>query len=77
MKNGFSSYTHKAGFKNWHHAEVMHKLMTGLGYDKYTVAGGDWGAMITTSMALLYPDHVRAIHLTNVRTTPNRLKLEG
>lgn len=63
---GFSSYTHKAGFKHWHHAEVMHLLMKGLGYDKYVVAGGDWGAMITGSMALMYPEHVQAIHLTNV-----------
>ncbi|KAJ4424711.1 hypothetical protein N0V82_000639 [Gnomoniopsis sp. IMI 355080] len=67
---GFSSYTHKPGFKNWHHAEIMHQLMIGLRYDKYVVAGGDWGAMITGSMALKYPESVQAIYLTNVFVQP-------
>lgn len=63
---GFSSYPTKNGFKNWHSAELMHKLMTGLGYDRYIVAGGDWGAMIGTSCAQLYTQAVVALHLTNV-----------
>ena len=63
---GFSSYTEKAGFKHWHSADLMHRLMQGLGYKKYFVVGGDWGAMIASSMARLYPDSIQAIHLTNV-----------
>lgn len=63
---GFSSYTTKAGLKNWHHGMIMHRLMTGLGYEKYVVVGSDWGAMIAGSMAKLYPETVQAIYITNV-----------
>jgi len=69
---GFSSYTEKDGFKNWDSARLMHQLMEGLGYEEYVVAGGDWGAMIATSMARLYPENIKAIHLTNVGTTRNQ-----
>ncbi|KAL1606681.1 hypothetical protein SLS60_004088 [Paraconiothyrium brasiliense] len=63
---GFSSYTTKQGFKNWHAAELLHRLMTGLGYEQYVVAGGDWGAMIASSMVRLHTENIRAVHLTNV-----------
>lgn len=63
---GFSSYATQNGFKNWHSAELMHRLMGALGYQQYVVAGGDWGAMIVSSMARLHPDNVKAMHLTNV-----------
>jgi pimeloyl-ACP methyl ester carboxylesterase len=63
---GFSSYTTRKGFKNWHSAELLHRLMTGLGYGRYVVAGGDWGAMIASSMARLHPETIKAVHLTNV-----------
>lgn len=66
---GFSSYTNKAGFKNWHHAEIMHQLMTGLGYDRYVVAESDWVAMITGSIHS-FEAHVQAIYLTNVSNAP-------
>ncbi|KAI9747947.1 MAG: hypothetical protein M1835_001929 [Candelina submexicana] len=60
---GFSSYTEKPGFKKEQHAEVMHKVMTKLGYSSYVVQGGDWGSWITRCIAQLYPSHVKAIHL--------------
>lgn len=37
-----------------------------LGYRRYLTHGGDWGAFITRSMAMQYPQHVRAQHLTFV-----------
>ena len=43
---GFSSYTTKPGFKFFHHADVMQKLMVRLGYDKFAVQGGDWGQVV-------------------------------
>lgn len=67
---GFTSYAKKEGFKNWHSAELMHRLMTGLGYPEYTLSAGDWGAMIATSMARLHPKSVLALHLTNVSLSP-------
>ncbi|GME44624.1 hypothetical protein PV05_09224 [Neofusicoccum parvum] len=70
---GFSSYTNKAGFKFFHHADVMHKLMTKLGYQKYAVQGGDWGSIIARSMALRYPDSVKAIHMNMLIMQPPEL----
>ncbi|KAK7183743.1 hypothetical protein DPSP01_004375 [Paraphaeosphaeria sporulosa] len=67
---GFSSYATKQGFKNWHSAELLHRLMIGLGYERYVVAGGDWGAMIASSMVRLYPEFIQALHLTNVFVKP-------
>ncbi|KAF2447060.1 alpha/beta-hydrolase [Karstenula rhodostoma CBS 690.94] len=67
---GFSSYSTKPGFKNWHSAQLLHRLMIGLGYEQYVVAGGDWGAMIASSMVRLYPEHIQAVHLTNVFVKP-------
>lgn len=66
---GFSSYTDKAGFKHAQHAEVMHKVMTKLGYKQYVVQGGDWGAFIVRYMATMYPDNVKAMH-TNMASLP-------
>ncbi|KAJ4356291.1 uncharacterized protein N0V89_004322 [Didymosphaeria variabile] len=67
---GFSSHTTKQGFKNWHSAELLHRLMTGLGYEQYVVAGGDWGAMIASSMVRLHPENIQSVHLTNVFVKP-------
>ena len=63
---GFSSYTDKKSFKHTQHAEVMHKLMLRLGYDKYAVQGGDWGSFMVRSMAVTYPEHVKAMHCNMV-----------
>lgn len=35
---------------------IFKNLMTRLGFEKYYVQGGDWGAVITSSMAALYPE---------------------
>ncbi|KAL3425026.1 epoxide hydrolase [Phlyctema vagabunda] len=37
--------------------------MLQLGYDEYVTQGGDWGSIITRSMDILYPDHVKASHI--------------
>lgn len=48
-------------------AELFHKLMADvLGYSTYFAAGGDMGSMITKSLAVQYPQSIRAIHLTDV-----------
>lgn len=39
------------------------ELMARLGYTRYGAQGGDWGAMVTTEVARLDPDHVAGIHL--------------
>jgi pimeloyl-ACP methyl ester carboxylesterase len=66
---GFSAYPKKAGFKYFHHAELMHKVMSKLGYEQYAVQGGDWGAIIVRCMALKYPGSIKAVH-TNMVVPP-------
>ncbi|WP_057940315.1 epoxide hydrolase family protein [Algoriphagus resistens] len=48
-------------------AALFQKLMIEtLGYSTYFAAGGDMGTLITKSLAVQFPNQVRAIHLTDV-----------
>ncbi|AXY78513.1 epoxide hydrolase [Paraflavitalea soli] len=48
-------------------AKIMDKLMTEvLGYQTFVAAGGDMGTGIIKSMAVQFPQAVKAIHLTDV-----------
>ncbi len=48
-------------------ADLWVKLMTEvLGYETFAAAGGDYGTLITKSLALNHADSVIAIHLTDV-----------
>ena len=46
---------------------VMHKV---LGYQKYVLQGGDFGSFITRSMAIQFPNRVRAQHLNMFPVNP-------
>ena len=46
------------------------QLMARLGYDRYGAQGGDWGAMVTTSLAQTDAEHVAGIHLNMVIAGP-------
>lgn len=50
-------------------AEQLHALVTGLGYERYAVSGGDWGAGIADHLATAHPEVVAALHLTDVPFT--------
>lgn len=52
-------------------AARMHGLMNELGYQRYGVQGGDWGAIIATSLALQHPDAVDGLHITFVHPVPS------
>lgn len=61
---GFSEQTALNSDKT---AILFNKLMTEvLGYSSYFAAGGDMGTLITKSLAVQFPDKVKAIHLTDV-----------
>lgn len=48
-------------------AELWSKLMQEtLGYDRFFAAGGDVGSGVSKTLAIRFPDQVRAIHLTDV-----------
>jgi microsomal epoxide hydrolase len=44
-------------------ATRLHLLMRELGYERYGVQGGDWGAVIGTALALQQPNAVVGLHL--------------
>ncbi len=50
--------------KEWGH------LMARLGYNQYLAQGGDWGAIVTTHVALNDPEHCKGIHLNMVVAPP-------
>ena len=44
--------------------------MARLGYNQYLAQGGDWGAIVTTHVALNDPEHCKGIHLNMVVAPP-------
>ena len=51
-------------------ARLWHALMRSLGYDRYGAQGGDFGASVTTYMALDDPAPLLGIHLHQIDDTP-------
>ena len=51
-------------------ARRWHRLMQGLGYERYGAQGGDFGASVTTHMALEEPDRLVGIHLHQIDDRP-------
>lgn len=56
-------------------AEAFAELMTRLGYARFGAQGGDWGAFVTSVLALRYPERMTGIHLNllAVRRDPKTL----
>jgi pimeloyl-ACP methyl ester carboxylesterase len=63
---GFSDAPSSAGMSNERIAALCAELMTVLGYDRFAVQGGDWGAGIATWLAVRFPSRVIAIHLNYI-----------
>jgi len=63
---GFSDAPSSAGMSNERIAGLFAELMTGLGYDRFAVQGGDWGAGIATWLAVRFPSRVVALHLNYI-----------
>lgn len=51
-------------------ARMWHELMLGLGYERYGAGGGDFGAGVSTHMALENPASVIGLHLTTMELWP-------
>ncbi|XP_023946627.2 juvenile hormone epoxide hydrolase-like [Bicyclus anynana] len=65
---GFSSAAVRPGLGADKMAVVFRNLMQRLGFKKYYVQGGDWGAIITKDMATFFPEEVLGYH-TNMPAT--------
>lgn len=61
---GFSEPARAPGMHPDRIAERLHLLMQTLGYRRYGVQGGDWGAIIGTALARRHPEAVVGLHLT-------------
>ena len=66
----FSGPTHERGWDPRRTARAWAALMARLGYDRYVAQGGDWGAFVTTQLALADPDHVAGIHVNMLAPNP-------
>jgi pimeloyl-ACP methyl ester carboxylesterase len=63
---GFSDRPTAAGCSNRRIAGLWLALMRGLGYERFGAQGGDWGAGISTWLALEHPEHVVGLHLNYI-----------
>ena len=60
---GFSDKPTSPGWDIQRIAQAWDELMGQLGYERYGAQGGDWGAMVTTSIGQQFPERVAGIHL--------------
>jgi pimeloyl-ACP methyl ester carboxylesterase len=63
---GFSQRPSAPGVDALRVADRFAQLMERLGLATYTVHGGDWGANIGELLALRHPEHVTALHITDL-----------
>jgi len=66
---GFSDRPVRGNYRDV--AGLMHALMRGLGYARYGVGGGDFGAGIATVMALDHPASTLGLHVSNLELSPH------
>lgn len=60
---GFSDAPRAPGWHPGVIAEQLHRLMRTLGYERYGVVGGDWGAIIGARLARAHPEAVCGLYL--------------
>jgi pimeloyl-ACP methyl ester carboxylesterase len=60
---GFSDAPASPGISPRAVAPMWVKLMQGLGYSRFGLQGGDWGAIVSTALAMQHPDVVSGFHL--------------
>lgn len=65
---GFSQGAVRPGLGAAQMAVIFKNLMQRLGFDKFYTQGGDWGSLITSNMAALYPEKVLGLHLNMCST---------
>ena len=63
---GFSQKITEPGCNLWFIAELWSKLVRELGYEKVIAQGGDFGAGISTALALKHPEQLLGLHLNYI-----------
>lgn len=59
---GFSEAAAIAGMNPTEMSIIFRNLMINLGYKQFLVQGGDWGSLIGSNMAALFPENVIGFH---------------
>jgi len=67
---GFSERPARTGVTTRYTATIWHRLMRGLGYERYGAQGGDFGAAVSTFMALDDPAPMIGLYLSNLDNAP-------
>lgn len=67
---GFSEAAKRPGMDLEQITKIEAELMARLGYARYGAQGGDWGAMVSTLLGVVDPDHCIGIHLNMVWAGP-------
>ena len=67
---GFSGPTRQAGFDVDRCADAIAEVMRQLGYERYIVQGGDWGALITRRMGEAYAERLIGVHFNMLFAQP-------
>ncbi|MGO8946731.1 MAG: epoxide hydrolase family protein [Ktedonobacterales bacterium] len=67
---GFSERPSRTGVTTRYTAGLWHRLMAGLGYQRYGAQGGDFGSAVATFMALEHPQPMIGLHLSNLDLLP-------
>jgi microsomal epoxide hydrolase len=70
---GWSGPTTEPGWDAARVAQAWKTLMARLGYDRYGAQGGDWGAMISTRLAAIDPEHCVGLHSNMLLAFPKDL----
>jgi pimeloyl-ACP methyl ester carboxylesterase len=63
---GFSDKIIQSGCNVFFIADLFYKLMQDLGYEKFAVHGGDFGAGVSASLAYKYPEAIIGMHLNYI-----------
>ncbi|KFD61322.1 hypothetical protein M514_11777 [Trichuris suis] len=66
----FSQAPKKRGCGTLATARIFAKLMDRLNLKRYILQGTDWGSIVTTTMAQLYPDRIIGLHVNMVVVIP-------
>ena len=63
---GFSQKINTSGCNLWFIADLWNKLIKELGYEKIVAQGGDFGAAVSTALALRHPEIILGLHLNYI-----------
>ncbi len=67
----FSDKPKQSGWSVEKIARAWSELMLRLGYQRYYAQGGDWGASVTTAIALQDAEHCHGVHLNALLVQPD------